>query len=272
MVAAALAHKLGHLVFAFAVLFVFFTPLERLLAVRPGQKIFRAQWLNDVGHFFLNNFVTQAAFALGALVIVTLLRPIVPVAFQAAVASQPRWVQFLEALFLANLASYTAHRLAHTVPFLWRLHSIHHSVQEMDWLAAARLHPLDQAIERIFTIIPLFICGFTKATLGGYLVFAAFQAIFIHSNIRTRIGPLKWLVGTPEFHHWHHSDHPEAYNRNFAGGMPLIDLVFGTLHMPPGEQPSHYGIDEPVPTNWWAQMRWPFRRRLKTITEAETPR
>lgn len=252
--------KIGHLGFSFLLLFVLFTPLEHFFAVRPGQKVFRAQWWSDAVHFFLNNFITQAIFALGALGVISLIGPWVPTAFRAAVASQPRILQFLEALLLANLGSYCAHRLAHTVPFLWRLHAIHHSVEEMDWLAAARLHPLDQGIERTFTIIPLFICGFTKETLGGYIVFAAIQAIFIHANIRLNLGPLKWVIGTPEFHHWHHSNHPEAYNKNFAGGMPFLDWVFGTLHLPKNEHPSRYGLDEPIPKTWWKQMTWPFQR------------
>ena len=254
------AGKLGHLAFGFVVLFLFFTPLERLLAVRPGQKIFRAQWWSDFAHFFLNNFLTQALFAVGALFVIKLIGPWIPIAFRTAVQSQPYWLQFGEAVLLANLGSYTAHRLAHTIPFLWRLHAIHHSIEEMDWLAAARVHPLDQAIERTFTIIPLFVCGFTKATLGGYVVFAAIQAIFVHANIRVHIGPLRWIIGTPEFHHWHHSNHPEAYNKNFAAGMPLIDLVFGTAHIP-GKMPERYGISEAVPKTWWSQMRWPFQSR-----------
>jgi sterol desaturase/sphingolipid hydroxylase (fatty acid hydroxylase superfamily) len=31
------------------------------------------------------------------------------------------------------------------VPFLWRFHAVHHSTEQMDWVAAGRLHPLDSA-------------------------------------------------------------------------------------------------------------------------------
>ena len=99
-----------------------------------------------------------------------------------------------------------------------------------------------------------------------WVVSTTLHALLIHSNMRVRIGPLKWLIGTPEFHHWHHSNQPEAYNKNFAGGMPLIDLVFGTAHAP-GTMPERYGLDEPAPKTWWSQMRWPFRARARTLSK-----
>ena len=56
------------------------------------------------------------------------------------------WAQFAEAVFLSEVGEYWAHRKMHTVPFLWRFHKVHHSVDQMDWLASARLHPVDRAL------------------------------------------------------------------------------------------------------------------------------
>ena len=98
------------------------------------------------------------------------------------------------------------------------------------------------------------------ATFGGYLVFVTLQAIFIHANVRVRFGPLRWLVATPEFHHWHHASDPLAYNSNFAGEFPWIDLAFGTLHLPVGRMPTAYGADEQAPERYFAQLAWPLRR------------
>jgi sterol desaturase/sphingolipid hydroxylase (fatty acid hydroxylase superfamily) len=50
----------------------------------------------------------------------------------------------IEAVILADLGFYVAHRLFHGVPWLWRFHAIHHSIQELDWLAGVRVHVLDQ--------------------------------------------------------------------------------------------------------------------------------
>ena len=126
----------------------------------------------------------------------------------------------VEAFLLAEVVQYWAHRAAHTVPVLWRFHKVHHSITELDWLAAARLHPIDQAFIRSCVVIPLFVLGFTSGTFGALLVLFTFQALFIHANVRFTFGPLRYVFATPEFHHWHHADDPRAYNSNFAGELP----------------------------------------------------
>jgi sterol desaturase/sphingolipid hydroxylase (fatty acid hydroxylase superfamily) len=75
-------------------------------------------------------------------------------------------------------------------------------------LAAVRLHPIDQAFTRSCFVIPLYALGFTRATFGALLVLFALQALFIHANVRLTFGPLRYVLATPEFHHWHHAGDP----------------------------------------------------------------
>jgi sterol desaturase/sphingolipid hydroxylase (fatty acid hydroxylase superfamily) len=249
-----------NLFFGLLILAVVFVPLERLFALHPEQRIFRKGWRTDLIHSFANNFLTQALLAVSVIVLAVLLRGVIRPEFHALVASQPRWLQFLEAVLVADLAFYCAHRLAHTIPWLWRFHAVHHSSEQMDWLAAARLHPVDQVWNRTVMFIPLFVLGFKKEVFGAYLVLAQLQAIFIHANVRFRFGPLRWLLATPEFHHWHHSNDAEAMNKNFAGQLPWLDALFGTLHLPRRRMPQTYGIHEPMPEGYLKQMFFPFRR------------
>jgi sterol desaturase/sphingolipid hydroxylase (fatty acid hydroxylase superfamily) len=235
-----------------------FVPLERLFALRPRQRVFRRGWSNDVVHFLLNGFLIQAGTFVVLAIFVILLHRVVRPEFQAAVAAQAPWLQFFEAVLIADLGGYVGHRLTHRVPFLWRFHAVHHSIEEMDWLAAARVHPLDQTFTRSLTILPLYLMGFTKATFGFYIAFATVQAIFIHANVRFTFGPLRWLFATPEFHHWHHSNDLAAYNKNFSAQLPLLDVLFGTAYLPKGKRPETYGTGEPVPPGYWKQMCWPF--------------
>ena len=88
------------------------------------------------------------------------------------------------------------------------------------------------------------------------------HSILLHANVRIGFGALRWLVASPEFHHWHHSDHREAYNRNFAGQLSFLDVVFGTAHMTRGQTPTKYGCDDPVPHTYWQQLLYPFRQWL----------
>jgi sterol desaturase/sphingolipid hydroxylase (fatty acid hydroxylase superfamily) len=79
--------------------------------------------------------------------------------------------------------------------------------------------------------------------------------------VRMPYGPLRWLIVSPEFHHWHHSAEREARDRNYASLVAFWDVLFGTVHLPRGRQPLRYGIDERVPGGCVERFYHPFRRR-----------
>jgi sterol desaturase/sphingolipid hydroxylase (fatty acid hydroxylase superfamily) len=236
-----------------------FVPLERMLARHPEQRVFRRGWMNDMIYLLLNGQVIL--LCLGVLIIGMIMTAgwLVPESVRAAAAGQPYWVQIVEVIVLADVGFYFAHRAFHAVPWLWRFHAIHHSIEELDWLAATRVHPLDQIVTKGFSLLPIFALGFSDAAIGAYMILYGWQSVLIHSNVRINFGPLRWLLSSPEFHHWHHSRDPEARDKNFAGQLPLLDVLFGTLHMPRGRMPSKYGLDQPIPATYPAQLLHPFR-------------
>jgi len=82
---------------------------------------------------------------------------------------------------------------------------------------------------------------------------------FIHANVNWRFGPLEWLVSTPAFHHWHHTNDGPAYiNKNYAPMLPWVDKMFGTLYLPKDKQPARYGIDQPISPVLFGQLVEPF--------------
>jgi len=241
------------------VLALVFVPLERLFALHREQKILRRGFRTDLVHFFVSHLLVQVTVLLTLAPAALFFSWAVSSKFQVAVAAQPLLLQLIEAVCLADLFQYTIHRLFHVVPWLWRFHAIHHSSQELDWLAGSRLHIVDVLITRAFSFVPLFLMGFSDATMLAYVVLVSSQAVLIHANIRFRFGWLRWVLTTPEYHHWHHSAEPEAVNKNFAVHLPLIDRLFGTAYTP-GRWPSVYGIAEnPVPEGWLNQLVHPFR-------------
>jgi len=162
------------------------------------------------------------------------------------------------ALGVAFVGNYWGHRLSHTVPFLWRFHAVHHSIEQMDWLASGRLHPLDSAFTQALTIAPLLVLGYGRGTLAGAAVVFVVLALFQHANTRLRIPVVRWIVNTPEWHHWHHSTDAAARDKNF--GLPVVDLIFGTAYLPNGARPSGFGTRDPVPPDsYLRQMAYPFR-------------
>jgi sterol desaturase/sphingolipid hydroxylase (fatty acid hydroxylase superfamily) len=237
-----------------------FIPMERLVPLHREQKIRHRGWRADVVHFLTGDILGTLAGAVLVIAGAVILRGLVDDGVHRAITSQPWWLQFLQAALVADLALYAVHRAFHEVPWMWRFHSVHHSIEEMDWLAAARGHPLNGAVDKAAIVLPLYILGFSKATFGGYLVFFVFMSVFVHANVRFRFGPLRWLIATPEFHHWHHHNESGMPYGNYAGQFPWVDALFGTLVLP-DRWPERYGIDEPMPTTWAEHMAWPFRRR-----------
>lgn len=239
-----------------------FIPLERLFARLPEQKIFRPGWKTDVTHFFMSHVMVQVSVMLTMVPAAIFFRWLVNTDLQVVIGEQPIWLQSIEALVLADLFAYFSHRLFHSVPWLWRFHQIHHSSESMDWLASSRLHIVDILITRAIGFVPLYILGFAPEALLPYLVFASVQAIFIHSNLRFRFGPLRYLVVTPQFHHWHHTAEAHAIDKNFAVHLPVIDFLFGTAYLPKDRWPERYGIDESaIPSNYLGHCVYPFMRQ-----------
>lgn len=236
-----------------------FVPLERAFALHGEQGAFRRGWLTDTQYFFASHVLVQVMS-------VAVLAPAVAVgealavpSAQALVQSLPLVVQFALAVLTADLAQYAVHRAFHAIPFLWRFHKVHHSVEVMDWLAGSRLHLVDVILTRGLVLLPLVVLGFDEVAVYAYLALVSFHAVFIHANFAPRWAWLERWVAMPRFHHWHHAAEPEARDVNFAVHLPMIDRWFGTHHMPEGRWPAGYGIaGERAPEGWARQLVWPF--------------
>ena len=251
---------LDYFVLELLVLGLLFIPLERLFALRR-QRIFRPGWQTDLKHFFVSHAGVQILSLLAMIPAQALFAWAVDLEFQRAVAAQPLALQFLEIVLVIDLVTYWVHRAFHRVPWLWSFHAIHHSSLQLDWLAGSRMHVVDVLVTRFAAFVPVFLLGFAKPAFYAYLVFATFHTVFIHANVRWRWPGLRWLVTTPEFHHWHHTSDEEGIDKNFAIFLPAIDRVFGTAHMP-GHWPRRYGTAKfQPPETWLGQLAYPFRRR-----------
>ncbi len=234
-------------------------PLERVFSLRAEQAVFRRWWWNDLFYQVFNRWpIGLTMFALAGLV--TAATELVPQTFRDTVAGSPLWLQLICLPIAADLGFYVAHRLFHTVPWLWQFHAVHHSVEEMDWLAASRIHFVDLALTKTVSLLPVSMLGFGVEALSIHGLIYLGQTYVEHANVRLTLGPLRWLIAGPEFHHWHHANVREAYDKNFAGQLPFLDVLFGTAYMPRGRMPEVYGINDRVPHTYLAQLLYPFIR------------
>ena len=244
----------------FLVVAAVFVPLERLFALRKDQRIFRANWKLDIVYTFINGALITVGIMFIIVVAGSIFGRVVPARLRAAVAIQPFLIQLIEAIVTTDLLFYAAHRLFHSVPFLWKFHAVHHSIEELDWLASGRIHPVDQIVTKGFSILPLVAFGFSDSVITAYAVIYTWQSYLLHSNVRIKFGPLKWVVASPEYHHWHHANEREAYDKNYAAQLSILDKLFNTLYLPQGKTPAKYGTDEPVSRGYLSQLVFPLRR------------
>lgn len=178
--------------------------------------------------------------------------------FSSQLDQLPPLVHALLGGILFDFLLYWGHRLFHTVPVLWRYHAIHHSIRVMDWAVGSRNHPVQEVA---FSLVPGLIViglGFDPLTVAGLALVFVLIMPFIHTNVRWRLWPLRGIVITPEFHHWHHADDQEAWDKNFSAHLPLWDLLFGTYYMPKDKRPAAYGSPDAVPEDFTGQLVYPM--------------
>ncbi len=260
----------SNILFGLAILAVIFIPLERLFALHP-RRVLRQGWRTDLVHYLVNGAALKVGLVVSVVVVGSALRAFVPAPLRLGIAASPTWVQIVAGFAITTVGGYAGHRAAHEVPLLWRFHRVHHSIRDLDWLAANHLHPLDETFGRSAAVLPLYALGFGRISLGAFVILTTVQAIFIHANVRMKFGPLRWLIATPQFHHWHHAREPQAYNTNYAGEFPVLDALFGTLYLPADRWPAQYGIDDVEPTGYLRQLAWPLRTRCAADSDAARP-
>ena len=249
-------------------------PIERFWPARPGQRRLRADLPTDLTYWFMTPVVTRAVAHAAVVVAVVMLAvaagaPLEGDAIRTFAAHgrgglvqrQPVWLQALEVVVLGDLVGYWTHRLFHGRA-LWRIHAVHHSSEQLDWLSSVRLHPLNDVVTRLAQSMPLFVLGFDAKILAAYVPFLSFYAILLHANVRWDFGPVRYVLASPRFHQWHHTRETEGLDTNFAGFFPFWDALFGTLYLPRDREPQAFGLaNETVPDGVLGQLAYPFRRR-----------
>ncbi len=258
----------GTLVVLFAVLAVGLGWLERRARLLPLVPVWRRERWLDVAYWFFTPYAGHVASASAFVLVVGLafaatrghLADLVDfVRAHGPIAGQPRALQILEGLLLADLVSYWVHRALHRGR-LWRIHAVHHSTESLDWLAAARVHPLNEALNKVSLALPLLALGFEPERFAVVAPLLGLHGLLLHAAVGWDFGPLRLVIASPRFHRWHHAR--DVQGVNFAGLFPVWDLMFGTLYLPAHLQPACFGIAgaRPLPPRLFAQLAWPFRR------------
>jgi sterol desaturase/sphingolipid hydroxylase (fatty acid hydroxylase superfamily) len=231
----------------------------------------RAALLTDLTHAVGNRYLVIVLFVLVLALTGPVAAALVPAPVREAVGAWPAPARLAVVFVLTDLANYLGHVALHRVPALWRLHAVHHSSEHLDWLATARVHPLDLALSTAAAALPAYALGLGLDS-PWLLTFLFLYPFVTHANARVRIPVLDRVLVSPEFHHWHHAEDPAAHDRNFGAALAVWDRLFGTTHEP-GGFPARYGIGDPAlaGADYAGHLASPFRRRRRMPARSGAP-
>ncbi len=257
--------QLALLLFGFVVLPLCCVACERLWPSLPDQATFRRGFASDLVWYVAQTYVSRAIAPWVVYFVLVALLPSAQTRTEAYFAGFgpasriPLGWQVPIVFVAADFLSYWQHRFFHARG-LWRIHVVHHSSEDLDWLSSTRFHPLNEIGAQLVYVTPLLLLGFSPIAFLVLVPFTASYAVFLHANVDWSFGSFRYLVASPVFHRWHHTLGSQGRDRNFSGFLPVWDLLFGTFFMPAGRTPESFGVDEAVPEGFLRQMAYPFAR------------
>ena len=162
-----------------------------------------------------------------------------------ALAHVPLPVQLAAVIILSDLLAWGSHYIRHKVWFLWEFHKVHHSQRELNFFSSVRLHFGDYVANALLRFLPFTLLGL-RTGITAFLIWATFARIyemFVHSNVKTDLGLLRYILVSPQSHRIHHSIEPRHVDRNFGNVFVFWDFLFRTQWCDFNDYPK-LGIDD----------------------------
>lgn len=259
---------------SFVAVFATMAIAEALLEARPRRVARRNRWIDNLGLMLLNTAVLRFLFPIGA----------VGAALWSAehgfgllhLTSWPVAVELVLAIVLLDLVIYGQHVLFHSVPFLFRVHKVHHADIDFDVTLGSRFHPVEMLLSMGIKLGAVALIGASVPAVVLFETLLAVTSLFNHANVRLPFAidrVLRWFLVTPAMHSVHHSADRADRDTNFGFSIPWWDRLFGTYRARPSSERPAVGMPE-LQFETRQTIRWmlalPFRRSL-TQRAAETP-
>ena len=223
--------------------------LERIIPAARNQRLFSVGLLTD---FF---WFCCAPIFLVALVIPVeellswLYAEYLQLRSFTVIGPLPLAVQFVVVILLSDFVGWFAHWVRHKSSIVWKFHVIHHSQEEMNCFTTSRIHPFDFIAISLVRFIP-FAALDLRIAVPAFVVWTGIARaydMFTHSNLHTNLGPLKYILVTPQSHRIHHSPRPEHQDKNYGNVFSIWDFLFGTQVLDFNVYPETGTPDQNVP-------------------------
>jgi sterol desaturase/sphingolipid hydroxylase (fatty acid hydroxylase superfamily) len=244
--------------------------LELLFPWRKNQKAIREDFWLDAFYMFFNFFLFGlVGYAALSTVVSQAFNDLLATVFgiknlvAIQVGSLPHWAQLLILFLVRDFVQWNVHRLLHWSPWLWQFHKVHHSVREMGFAAHLRYHFVETFVYRTIEYLPLAMIGFGIQDFILVHLFTIVIGHLNHANFNLPLGPLKYVLNSPQMHIWHHArDLPAGSTGiNFGITLSVWDYIFGTASIPYDGRDIPLGFEEVdnYPHGFFSQMAKPFK-------------
>jgi sterol desaturase/sphingolipid hydroxylase (fatty acid hydroxylase superfamily) len=143
----------------------------------------------------------------------------------------PLWAEIVAAFILLDLAMWVQHLATHKIPFLWRMHKVHHADRDLDISTAVRFHPFEIVVSTLWKALCVALLGVPALVALAFEAWLGANALFNHGNIDLP----RWLdrivrpfLVTPDTHLVHHSTDVREQQSNYGFALTIWDRLFGT--------------------------------------------
>jgi sterol desaturase/sphingolipid hydroxylase (fatty acid hydroxylase superfamily) len=164
-------------------------------------------------------------------------------------------------IILYDFFGYWLHRAQHK--WLWRLHSIHHSIEELSGVNSY-FHWTEQFFRIAFISLPAAYLVGIDGVKSVFIIelIVNLQGYYLHSPNTLHLGPvLRRIIADNRFHRIHHSVEPQHFGKNFGAGTSLWDQLFGTAYFPAADEWPATGLSDQREANTVSEYLWsPFKR------------
>lgn len=243
--------------------------LERVRALQRQPVRIARRWTSNVGLFVIGSVVNTLLLPIGIYAFAQQQTPGVLSGLDLPFAAQ-----VLLTFLLLDFWRYWEHRVFHRVPWLWRLHLIHHSDTQIDVTTSERHHPLEFLVGTAIMMGLIAALGLPALGVGLYLLAATVVALYSHANLRLHPAldrPLRPFVVTPSVHAFHHSDLQAQTDSNFGSVLTLWDRFFGTYIDAEKASVRRFGLGyfrQPRDTGLMRVLQQPFLYRRGLVDSA----
>jgi len=244
--------------------------LERVRALQRQPVQIARRWTSNIGLFVIGNVVDTLVLPIGIYAFALHQAP-------GAVSRMglPFAAELLLTFVLLDLWRYWEHRFFHRIPWLWRMHLVHHSDTHIDVTTSERHHPLEFILGTVIMMGLIAALGLPAAAVGFYLLAATVVALYSHANLR--LDPsldrlLRSVIVTPSQHAVHHSDLRAETDSNYGSVLTVWDRLFVTYVDPQDAKVPRFGLDyfrRPGDARLLRVLQQPFRFRQGLVDSPE---